>query len=117
MNVINTVACLFLAASLAGGQVLFKFAAIDIQQRVGRSWLSVMWSPWLISALIVYGISTILWLWILAKMPLSRAYPFALLGTAAVPVLANLVFGESLPPLYLAGVVLVLLGLLIIQIT
>jgi drug/metabolite transporter (DMT)-like permease len=116
MNVLNTVACLFLAASLAGGQVLFKFAAMDIQQRLERSWLSVMWSPWLICALVVYGASTILWLWILAKMPLSRAYPFALLGTAAVPVLANLVFGESLPPLYLVGSVLVLLGLVVTQI-
>lgn len=112
----NVLACLFLAASLAGGQVLFKFAAMDIQQRIERSWLEVISSPWLISSLLVYGASTVLWLWILTKMPLSRAYPFALLGTALVPLLAKLLFGESLPPLYLVGALLLFAGIVIIQI-
>lgn len=117
MNALNVAACLLLAMSLAGGQILFKFAAMDLQERISRSWLHAIWSPWLIGSLLVYAVSTALWLWILTRLPLSRAYPFALLGTALVPLLAKFIFNESLPMLYLFGAILFFAGLVLIQIS
>lgn len=110
-------ACLVLSASLAGGQVLFKLAAGDLRERIVISWFEAALSPWLISALLLYALSTGLWLYILAHVPLSRAYPFALLGTAFVPLLAHLVFGEPLPTLYVVGIAIVIGGVAITQLS
>jgi drug/metabolite transporter (DMT)-like permease len=110
-------ACLVLSASLAGGQVLFKLAAGDLRERLSVSWFDAALSPWLISALLLYALSTALWLYILAHVPLTRAYPFALFGTAIVPLLAWLTLGEPLPALYLLGIAVVIGGLAIIQLS
>jgi len=109
------IACLVLSASLGGGQVLFKLAAGDLRQRLSISWLEAALSPWLISALLLYAVSTALWLYILAHVPLTRAYPFALLGTAFVPLLARLALGEPLSALYLVGIAVVIGGVAITQ--
>ena len=60
-----------------------------------------------------YGLSSCLWLYILIQTPLSRAYPFALLGAALVPLLAWLVLGEQLTARYWVGSFLVLIGLFV----
>ena len=110
-------ACLVFSASLGGGQILFKLAAGDLRQRLAVSWLEAALSPWLIAALLLYAASTVLWLYILAHVPLTRAYPFALLGAAFVPPLAGLALGEPLPSLYLVGIVVVIGGVAITQLS
>jgi drug/metabolite transporter (DMT)-like permease len=97
--------------------VLFKLAAGDVRTRLATSWLDAALSPWLIAALVIYAASTALWLYILAQVPLTRAYPFALLGVALVPLLARFTLGEPLPALYLFGVAVVIGGLVIIQLS
>ena len=100
------------ATLLASGQVMFKFAANDINSRleagVGRLW--VLLSAPLISALIIYAAATLLWVWILIDTPLSKAYPYALLGAAIVPIASVVFFKETLSATYPIGFLLVLLG-------
>lgn len=61
--------------------------------------------------------STALWLYILAHVPLTRAYPFALLGAAFVPLFARAALGEPLPALYLVGMAVVIGGVALIQLS
>lgn len=96
---------------LASGQVAFKFAAIDIKARVeaiGGLWAYA--SLPLFAALVIYAGATALWVWILTDTPLSRAYPFALLGAIFVPAASVVLFGESLTWSYPVGLLLVCLG-------
>jgi len=109
------VLCCIFASSLAAGQLMFKFAATDIS--AAATWRAALFSPWLLGALSLYALTTALWILILTQMPLSRAYPFALLGAAIVPALAHLVLSEPLPPLYVAGIAAVILGLAVIQLS
>lgn len=111
------VACIVFATSLAVGQLLFKLASGDLKQRLPTGWIEAMLSPWLISALLLYAVSTALWLYILAHLPLTRAYPFTLLGATLVPLLAWTVLREPLPGMYLLGMAVVLAGLAIIQLS
>lgn len=108
-------ACIALAVTLGFGQMLFKLAAEDIKVRLDDSLWSAAVSPWLLGALFLYAFGTVLWVGILIYVPLSRAYPFAMLGTALVPVLAVVVLGESLSPYYAVGIALVILGVAITQ--
>lgn len=107
--------CFLVAIAMALGQVLLKVAAEDITGRVSGGFLSVASSPWLGLALIVYGFATILWIWILMHVPLSKAYPFALLAIALVPLAGIVFFGESVSRQYIAGFGFVLIGLALIQ--
>lgn len=110
-----TVSCLVFSMSLAIGQLLFKLAANDVLRLKDGSWLHILLSPSLVSAFALYGLTSLLWIWILTQLPLSRAYPFALLGAAIVPLCARVFLGEALSPLYGLGVLLVLTGLAIVN--
>ncbi|MFN3687617.1 transporter [Salinarimonas sp.] len=107
-------ACIVVAIALAAGQVLFKLAATQIASRSGTL-LSALASPWLAVALLVYAIATALWIWVLTQVPLTRAYPFALVSMAMVPIAGALLFSEPLSARYLVGFGLVLAGLAVIQ--
>ena len=108
-------ACVIFSASLALGQILFKFAAEDIKGRLSDGLIQSVLSPWLVSALLLYGASTALWIWILMHVPISRAYPFALSAMALVPLAGYWLFAESLTPQYAVGFALMLVGLAFIQ--
>jgi len=107
--------CCVFAALLAIGQLMFKFAAADIS--AAANWRTGLVSYWLFGALVLYALTTVLWVFILMKLPLSKAYPFALLGAAIVPMLAHFVLSEPLSPFYLGGLAAVIFGLLIIQLS
>lgn len=100
---------------LALGQVLFKMAGRDTV--LVRSWsdlAALFATPWMWAALVVYGIATVLWVVLLQRVPLSRAYPFAALGFVLVPAAASWLFAEHLGPLYLVGAALVVAGIITI---
>jgi undecaprenyl phosphate-alpha-L-ara4N flippase subunit ArnE len=107
--------CLLFSLSVPAGQILLKFAAVDVKARLSVSWLSAGFSVWLAAAVLLYFASMILWLWLLNHMPLSSAYPFALLGAALVPAAAHVFIGEPLSPSFLAGLALVIGGIAIIH--
>ncbi len=107
--------CLIVAATLAGGQLLFKRAALDINAGFAERGLAVLASPWLISALVLYAAATGLWVWILMRVELSRAYPFVLLAAVLVPLGSRLFFGEMLGVRYLIGFTVIIAGLAIMN--
>ena len=53
----------------------------------------------------------LLWVWILSFTPLSRAYPFVALAFALTPLLAGLLFGETISLHLIIGLLLILGGL------
>ncbi|MFE8116027.1 4-amino-4-deoxy-L-arabinose-phosphoundecaprenol flippase subunit ArnF [Brenneria goodwinii] len=79
-------------------------------------WRSISLRPALVlcGGLIAYGLSMLCWLLALRRLPLSRAYPVLSLSYVLVWMLAILLpaFAEPFHPGALAGVVLILLGLL-----
>ncbi len=100
---------------LATGQVLFKMAALASTRPGGAGFslpvLLLVPSFWI--ALLLYGMATLLWIYLLQSIPLSRAYPFAALGFLFVPLMAVMIFGEKLSASYGAGVVLIVAGILV----
>ena len=103
--------CLIFATGLAVGQILMKLAATRIHEDVSQNFVFALLSPPLLAALTLYAVVTALWLFILTKLPLSTAYPFSLLGSAIVPILAYLILRDPLTVKYFAGLFLVLTGL------
>jgi multidrug transporter EmrE-like cation transporter len=98
------------ALMLAGGQVLFKKAAIAAG--AGPLWAGIV-NSWTVAALALYAAATVLWIAILRTTPLSQAYPFAALGFVIVPLASTLVFAETLSPRYGIGVMCIVAGILL----
>tara|TARA_B110000238_G_scaffold199270_1_gene245947 strand:- start:2143 stop:2568 length:426 start_codon:yes stop_codon:yes gene_type:complete len=100
------------------GQILFKKTAMSMSsveaQGLLEGILKALTIPWLYLALITYGMATIFWLYLLQRIPLTIAYPFSALAMIIVPVLAMLIFGESLSFSYWVALILIISGIAII---
>ena len=90
------------------GQVLFKKAALSIP--AAATWQHWAFNGWLVTALALYGITTLAWIWVLRHAPLHLAYPFMGLAFLIVPTLAWAFLGEPLHWRTLAGGVLIMAG-------
>ena len=100
---------------IAGGQVLFKLASREVGDFNLRGVVRLLFSPYLITALVVYGLGTIIWIYVLRSVPLTIAYSFMGLTFCVVPVLALLWLNEPLTWKYAGGAVLIMTGMLIIN--
>jgi drug/metabolite transporter (DMT)-like permease len=104
------------AAGMAGGQLLFKAAALRYASEapLGERLLSLVQNVYFLAAIVLYVALTVLWVWILTFTPLSRAYPFVALAFAITPLLAGFVFGEAVTARLMIGIGLILGGLLLV---
>jgi len=69
--------------------------------------------PWVLSALLGGFVAALAWMAALSKLELSRAYPFTALSFVLVLMLSGVFFGEQVTPAKLAGVALVIAGLVV----
>jgi drug/metabolite transporter (DMT)-like permease len=106
---------LVVALLLGGGQLLFKLAAdrLVVGQGFGRLAASFLTMP-MAGALLLYGVTTLLWVYLLHGLALSRAYPFIALAFAIVPLLGWLLLNEVLGAQYWIGLAVMLAGLYIV---
>ena len=109
MNPQQIVLSLVCVLGLACGQLLFKKAAGGL----GGGWQGWLLNGWLWAALALYGVMTLLWIWLLRQAPLHLAYPFMALSFDLVPLLAWLVLGEPAGWQTLAGALLIVAGVVV----
>lgn len=95
--------------SAAGGQLMLK------QGAAGRISAVEFVNPWLAGGLTFYIAGALLWILALSKAPLTLVYPYTALTFAIVYVSGAALFGEAVPIRAVAGVGLVLGGLLLIN--
>jgi drug/metabolite transporter (DMT)-like permease len=103
------------ALGMSGGQILFKLAAVHLNGvGIADRLLSLMHNLYFVSALVLYGALSLLYVWILTFTPLSRAYPFVALAFALTPALAAWLFGEPVSFRLIIGISLILCGLFLV---
>lgn len=86
---------------------MFKLAAR------GEGWGFLFSWPF-VAALALYGVTTILWVFVLRAWPLSVAYPTQALAIVVVLVTAHFASGESLTLAQLAGFGAIVLGVMLL---
>lgn len=111
MPLLYILATLLCVTGIAAGQILFKQAALNIQD--ATDWQAWAFNGALIAALALYGFTTLFWIWILRHVPLHLAYPFMGLAFLIVPLMEHLVFGSPLHLRTFLGGGLILLGVMI----
>lgn len=107
--------CAGFALALPAGQIMFKWAALfDKQLTAALPWRLLQNLP-LLGAFAWYGLTALLWFYILTRVPLSQAYAFSMLGSGLVPLFAWLLFKEQMSWHVAAGFMLMLGGLWLTQ--
>jgi drug/metabolite transporter (DMT)-like permease len=100
------------------GQIFFKkgvFMTGEITLKgsvIGELFMLVL-NPFIFSGLVLYILSTIIWLIALSKTSLSFVYPFASLIFVLVMLSARFVFLEPVPPLRYVGIAVICVGFLL----
>ncbi len=96
---------------IAIGQILFKLTADSIQKT--GNYLDVRGLTFLFMALVLYGVTTLGWVWVLQKIELGKVYPLMALAFVLVPLGSHLLFGERFQLHYFIGVAFIMAGIVI----
>lgn len=100
--------CVF---GLVIGQILFKASSVSLGET--GSFFSPKTLILLLSAMLLYGMTSVAWVWVLQKVELGRIYPFMALAFVFVPLASHLVFGERFGSQYYIGVAIIMIGIAI----
>jgi drug/metabolite transporter (DMT)-like permease len=99
---------LFSVALSGFAQVAFKFGvSAPVAQALALS-------PGVIGGLAMYGVGTLAWLNVLARTPLSLAYPFVGLSFVVTGVMGYLLFQEAISLTRVLGTAMVIAGVALV---
>lgn len=112
MGLGQAAAVLFCVGLISLGQVLFKYVGLA-SARAEDGWDAKTVLSALV-ALSIYGIATLIWIYLLRTIELSKAYPFMALSFVFVPLAAAAAYGERLSAGYYAGMLLIIAGIIVV---
>ena len=91
---------------------MFKAGANQLHYQSAQQFtIAVITNPILISAVVLYGFTIILWIYTLHRLPLSVAYPITGIAYIVVPLLGAVIFNERISLLTAGGGLLILAGI------
>ncbi|MBL4602316.1 MAG: hypothetical protein JKY84_06215 [Emcibacteraceae bacterium] len=89
--------------------------ATAIESSVSDALLAALTSPLIIGGLFIYGLSVVMWIWVLSKVELSIAYPFVGISFLITMAFGAFLLDENVTPLRIAGTVLIASGCLLVS--
>ncbi len=110
---------LFAVVLMAYANVAAKLRATVLDSSGAASWTSYILSlardPWSWTVGIAAFVAGLLYIIALRQLDLSVAQPLFALVFAVVPLAAVFILGEPLPPLRIAGLVLIFVGVILVE--
>jgi drug/metabolite transporter (DMT)-like permease len=116
---LTSMALLFLTVMLAVyAQLVWKarslaHAALPLDRKLDYI-LTMFRDPWIWSGLASMAVGTVGWMLVLRRLELSVAYPATALVFVLVPLGAHLLFGETMSPARIAGLSLIVAGIIVV---
>ncbi len=101
------------------GQLILKWAigrkgGLPVAE--GERWialLGLLLDPWILSGFAAAFMASLAWMAAVSRLELSHAYPFMSLNFVVVVLLSGWLFAEPVTPLKLAGLALIVTGIVI----
>lgn len=99
----------------AVGQICLKSGLLAMGQKLALfEVLTAMFRNWLVlGGFVAYGVSSVLYLFVLSRLDLSYAYPMIALNYIFVTILAWLILKEIVPPMRIVGLAIIFLGVVV----
>jgi len=70
--------------------------------------------PRILAGILCYAVSLVVWILALSKTPVSVAYPMVSLGFALNALLAWWLLGEAVTPMRMAGIGIIIVGVILV---
>lgn len=112
MSAVQLFLLLACVTAVSAAQILFKQLGVLIKSSASILEAQILMVGF--ASISLYGAATLLWIFLLMHIPLSKAYPYMALCFILVPLMAYFVFGEQLSTAYLIGCILILAGIVVI---
>ena len=109
----DIVLCLINVALLVCGQLMLKLGTHGKDVSSIADIIRLLFTPYMLVAIALYGAATLLWVYILTKVPISYAYPIQALAFPMVVIMSVLLFQESAPVNRWIGVAIIIVGVFI----
>lgn len=93
------------------GQLLFKRASMTFGGVSAEGLTGLLFDKWFLSALCIYGLSTVAWVAVLRHVDISRANQCMALTFVIVPIGGVLFFGERMTANQIAGIAIIIAGI------
>ncbi len=101
-------------AGLSVGQMFFQRAAMTLNKdSLATILTSMLGSGWMWSAIVLYGAMTLLWVYVLSRLPLQLAYPIYGFSFLLVPLLSALFLQQPIVWQTMVGGALIFCGVLL----
>jgi drug/metabolite transporter (DMT)-like permease len=116
----STLTAALLSIGLSGlGQLLLRRGAMevapisDLTVTQAQTWISLLFNGWIAAGLGAWAASTLLWIMVLNRAPLSYVYVLGSLNYLVVPLLSRWLFGEQVSRLQTVGMAVIVAGVLL----
>lgn len=83
-------------------------------ESVGAEFGRLLQSPMVYVGLGLYGVGALMWLFVLARAPLSAAYPFVGMGFVLTMLAGAVFLNESISPMRIGGTLLIAVGCVLV---
>ncbi len=104
------------AMLLVSGQLLWKSGLAGREFNSVGTIVATMLSPRILAGLLIYGLATVLWLYILSKAEISYVYPLTSIVHIIMLFCAIFLFGENVSPMRWVGVFLITAGVCLVAV-
>ncbi len=107
---------LLVAIGLASlGQLLLKMGLKQLGSETGalEALKAIVTNVTVFGGFLCYGLSSLVYIIAIAKLPLSYAYPMVAISYVIVAALSWKLLGEAVPPLRIAGLTVIIVGVVI----
>ena len=108
----------FYSLGMAIGQIFFKLASktlVTTSNLKIKNFIELFQCGYFIAAIVLYGLLTLYWVWLLTFIPLNKAYPFVSLSFIFTFISSYIIFKEQLSLNMIIGVIFISIGLLFIS--
>jgi len=111
---------LFIAIAMgAAGQIGMKSGMNRVRKKSGgelgpilKALPRIFTDPAVLFGISIYILSTVLWLWVLSKVPLSFAYPCISVSYVIIIIAGKFIFKERIDGWKIAAIILILAGVI-----
>lgn len=121
MNLLTISLVLISIALSTAAQILLKVGMNGVRAApaadITGSIMAAAFSPWVVGGLAAYGASAVVWLLVLAKVDVSRAYPCVALGFALTVLAGHVLLGEPVGLARIVGVAVIMGGVVIVALS
>ncbi len=102
----------------AAGQICLKFGLGKLGSQTPFVVVTAMFRNWhVLAGFVAYGVSSLMYLFVLSRLDVSYAYPFVAINYVFVTFLAWLVLKETVPTLRLVGLAIICMGVLVLSVS